>query len=198
MVDIPTLRNIRNLCLKHKNFFQREHSALQKHKEHFCVLDVIWNILRLIHSNMRTSIFNQTLCCQPRAFANDHTTLQWRHNGHNGVSNHQPRECLLSRLLRHRSKKTSKLRVTGLCAGNSPVTSEFPAQKASNAENFPFDDVIMINCDQSLLFARSQCVDNGPDACWYEYCYISFDFYHNASLIIDPMVLCTVTSPVVY
>ena len=40
-------------------------------------------------------------------------------------------------------KKTSKLRVTGLCAGNSTVTGEFPAQRASNAENFPFDDVIM-------------------------------------------------------
>ena len=36
---------------------------------------------------------------------------------------------------RWRSKKTSKLRVTGLCEGNSPVTSEFPAQRASNAEN---------------------------------------------------------------
>ena len=33
------------------------------------------------------------------------------------------------------SKKTSKLRVTGLCAGNSPGTGEFPAQMASNAEN---------------------------------------------------------------
>ena len=32
-------------------------------------------------------------------------------------------------------KKTSKLRVIGLCAGNSPVTGEFPAQMASNAEN---------------------------------------------------------------
>ena len=32
-------------------------------------------------------------------------------------------------------KKTSKLRVTGLCEGNSLVTSEFPAQRASNAEN---------------------------------------------------------------
>ena len=30
---------------------------------------------------------------------------------------------------------TSKLRVTGLCARNSPVTGEFPAQRASNAEN---------------------------------------------------------------
>ena len=35
---------------------------------------------------------------------------------------------------KRRSKKTSKLRVTGLCAGNSPVTGEFPAQRASNAE----------------------------------------------------------------
>ena len=31
--------------------------------------------------------------------------------------------------------KTSKLRVTGLCAGNSPGTGEFHAQMASNAEN---------------------------------------------------------------
>ena len=39
------------------------------------------------------------------------------------------------RLFRYRSKKTSKLRVTGLCAGNSPGTGEFPAQMASYAEN---------------------------------------------------------------
>ena len=32
-------------------------------------------------------------------------------------------------------KKTSKVRVTGLCEGNLPVTGEFPAQGASNAEN---------------------------------------------------------------
>ena len=33
------------------------------------------------------------------------------------------------------SKETSMLRVTGLCAGNSPVTGEFPVQWANNAEN---------------------------------------------------------------
>ena len=32
-------------------------------------------------------------------------------------------------------KKPSKLRVTGLCAGNSPVTGDFPEQMASNAED---------------------------------------------------------------
>ena len=32
-------------------------------------------------------------------------------------------------------RKKSNLRVTGLCVGNSQVTGEFPAQRASNAEN---------------------------------------------------------------
>ena len=63
------------------------------------------------------------------------SSLQWRHNGHDSISNHQPHDCLLNRLFRRRSKKTSKLRVTGLCAGNSPGTGEFPAQMASNVEN---------------------------------------------------------------
>ena len=61
--------------------------------------------------------------------------LRWRHNDHAGVSNHQPHGCLLNRLFRRKSKKTSKLCVTGLCAGNSPGTGEFPAQMASYAEN---------------------------------------------------------------
>ena len=60
---------------------------------------------------------------------------RWRHNGRDGVSNHQHHDYLLNRLFRHRSKKTFKLRVTGLCGGNSPGTGEFPAQMASNAES---------------------------------------------------------------
>ena len=63
------------------------------------------------------------------------TALLWRHNGRGGVSNHQPHDCLLNRLCGRQWKKTSKLRVTGLCAGNSPGTDEFLAQMASNAEN---------------------------------------------------------------
>ena len=62
-------------------------------------------------------------------------SLQWRYNERDGVSNHQRLECLLNLLFRRRSKKTSKLRVTGLCEENSPVTGEFPAKRASNAEN---------------------------------------------------------------
>ena len=63
------------------------------------------------------------------------TSLKWRLNGCDGVSIHLPHHYLLNRLFRHSSKKTSKFRIAGLCAGNSPVTGEFPAQKASNAEN---------------------------------------------------------------
>ena len=63
------------------------------------------------------------------------TALQWHHNEHDGISNHQPYRSLLNGLFRCRSKKTSKLRVTGLCACNSPGTGEFPTQMASNTEN---------------------------------------------------------------
>ena len=62
-------------------------------------------------------------------------SLKWHHNESDCVSNHQPHDCLLNRLFRRRSKKTSKLRGTGLCAGNSPGKGEFPAQRASYAEN---------------------------------------------------------------
>ena len=68
--------------------------------------------------------------------------LQWRHNRHECISNHQLSDCLLNRLFRRRSKKISKLRDTGLCAGNSPVTGEFPAQIASN--NLKVDEIWII------------------------------------------------------
>ena len=63
------------------------------------------------------------------------TALQWRHNESDGVSYHQRLQCLLNSWFRRRSKKTSKLRVTGFCPGNSPVTGEFPDLRASIAEN---------------------------------------------------------------
>ena len=83
-------------------------------------------------------------------------SLQWRHNGRDGVSNHQPHDCLLNRLFRRRSKKTSKLRVTGLCAGNSPVTGEFPAQIASNAENVSICIVSIMYCAYCIFQGYGQ------------------------------------------
>ena len=68
-------------------------------------------------------------------------SLHSRHYDHNGVSNQQPHGCLLNRLFGRRSTKTSKLRVTGLCAGNSPVSS--PHKGPGTRKMFLFDDVIM-------------------------------------------------------
>ena len=61
--------------------------------------------------------------------------LHWRHIGGDDISNHQPHHYLLNLLFRRRSKKTSKLCVTGLCGRNSPGAGEFPAQMASNEEH---------------------------------------------------------------
>ena len=72
-----------------------------------------------------------------------HDPLLWRHNGHSSVSNHQPYDCLHNRLFRPWSKKTSKLRVTGLCVGNSPGPVNSPHKGPVTRKMFPFDDVIM-------------------------------------------------------
>ena len=56
-------------------------------------------------------------------------TLQWRYIEHDGVSNHQRRDCLLNRLFKSRTKKISKLRVTGFCEGNSPVAVYWQCSK---------------------------------------------------------------------
>ena len=75
----------------------------------------------------------------------DISSLHWRHNDHDGVSNHQPRGCLLNRLFRRISKKTSKLRVTGLCAGNSPGPVNSTPKGPVTRKMFSFDDVIMFS-----------------------------------------------------
>ena len=51
-------------------------------------------------------------------------TLQWRHNERDGVLNHQRSDCLRNRLFRHKWKKTSKFRVTGL-----PLWGEFTGDR---------------------------------------------------------------------
>ena len=106
--------------------------------------------------------------------------LQWRHNDHDGVSNHQPHGCLHNRLFGCRSKKTSKLRVTGLCAGNSPgpansphkgpvtrkcfhlMTSSwpvgFPSRRTSNTELLCF-----LRCQHEKSCSPIQWHHNGRD-----------------------------------
>ena len=90
------------------------------------------------------SFFNQTKHRDNNTWHLPTTSLQWRHNDNDSVSNHQPRGCLPNRLFRRRSKKTSKLHVTGLCVGNSPGPVNSPHKGPVTRKMFPFDDVIMI------------------------------------------------------
>ena len=128
------------------------HSVSNYHRNQYCVV-VNWVLgislseffskythflLRKLNQKCRKSFYKMVTIWSRRQCFNtsqNHRSLQWRHNERDGVSNHQPCDCLLNCLFRRISKKTSKLRVTGLCAGNSPVTGKFPAQRASNAKN---------------------------------------------------------------
>ena len=97
------------------------------------------------------------------------STLQWRHDERDGVSNHQPHYCSLKRF---RSKKTSKLRGTGLCEGNSPMTGEVPVQMASNAKNV------------SIWWRHNEPISS-PFMCkvkWRKICLYFLSFLHIGSL----------------
>ena len=84
-------------------------------------------------------------------------SLQWRHNGCDGVSNHQPHDCLLNRLFGRRSKKTSKLRVTVLCVGihRGPVNS--PHKWPVTQKMFTFVILMTSSCARSgMSFVSSK------------------------------------------
>ena len=61
-------------------------------------------------------------------------TLKWRHNERYGVSYHQPHDCLFT-FIQAQIKETIKAPRHWPFLGNSPVTGELPAQRASNAAN---------------------------------------------------------------
>ena len=118
--------------------------------------------------------------------------LQWRHDEHDiwclNSSNHQPHDCLLNRLFRRRSKNTSKLRVSGLCEGNSPVNS--PHKGPVTRKMFPSDDVIvrnwapghgtmMVNCLIFLVFYCRRHVEAGREKG------AQFSVYHKGVLVVD-------------
>ena len=118
----------------------------------FTHIDIYSQLLYILQNNIGTIVIQKSAIYQIQINTNPsilqphprpQSTLQWCHNDHDGVSNHQPHGCLLNRLFRSRSKKTSKLRVTGLCVGNSPGPVNSPYKGPITQKMFPFDDVIM-------------------------------------------------------
>ena len=125
------------------------------------------NVLKLWCMNLETGLFQEICrltnsiqfkcfyCLLYREYIGDYmyNSLQWRHYDHDCVSNHRPRGCLLNRLFRRRSKKTSKLHVTGLCVGNSPGPVNSPHKVPATRKMFRFDDVIMKEATTTALRA---------------------------------------------
>ena len=128
LVDIPTLQ------WRHNG-----RDSVWNHQPHDCLLNRIFYIFDVSHINSECSGHGDILY----VWVFFMITLRWRHNGPDSVSNHQPHDWLLNRLFRRRSKKTSKLRVTGLCVGNSPGPVNSPHKGPVTRKMFPFDDVIM-------------------------------------------------------
>ena len=132
-------------------------------RSQFCTAQLLWHVWNCDLIELRFFTSGRHACLQdlimipwivcviwPPDRAETCCILQWRHNGHDCVSNHQPHQRLRNRLFERRSKKTSKLRVTGLCVGNSPGTVNSPRKWPITRKMFPFDDVIMIvfRCSQ--------------------------------------------------
>ena len=107
------------------------------------------------------------ITCQSKGFRYfkrwDIVTLHWRHNDHGGISNHQPHGCLLNRLFRRRSKKTSKLRVTGLCAGKSPGPVNSPHKGPVTRKMVPFDSIMKIMWATEIFLVAYFCVTDISD-----------------------------------
>ena len=123
----------------------RHNNHHERKKKYF---RVIFSISMRQKRQMKSKVSLINLIFQITTVLNmNYISLRWRHNDHDGVSNHQPHGCLLNRLFRRRSKKTSKLRVTGLCVGNSPGPVNSPHKGPVTRKMFPFDDVIMLNAE---------------------------------------------------
>ena len=76
-------------------------------------------------------------------------SLQWRNNGHDGVSNHQPHDCLLKRLFKRKCQSSASLAfVRGIHEWPVNSTHKRPVTR----KMFPFDDIIMLS---HLLFSSS-------------------------------------------
>ena len=113
-------------------------------------------------------------------------SLHWRHNDHDDVSNHQPHGCLLNRLFWRRSKKTSKLRVTGLCEGNSPRPVNSPHIGPVTRKMFPFDDVIMCNHVSTILWKSGPQMTSMGSSNEWQWLYMNIGHQISSARVIYP------------
>ena len=127
------------------------------------ILHTVWNIAAV------SGQWHAYKCLEAMVFQ---VALQWRHNEHPGVSNHQRLVCLFSRLFRLTSKKTWKSALLAPCEGNPLVTigppPPPPLQRASKAEtvsilwrhgkSFLYGLCIVINSQKQVISSEVRCL----------------------------------------
>ena len=127
-----------------REFYQFKQSILLVESWLALTLWVTFNFSGLLAAKLYSSVY----CIMRKK------SLQWCHNGRNGVSDHQPHHCLFNRLLRRRSKKTSTLPSLAFVRGSHRWPVNSPHKWPVTRKMFPFDDVIMLH--QWLIFDRSR------------------------------------------
>ena len=141
----------------------REAVDLRRHRAHYGVTVMCGYIVAigvaigcpLVNIALGNHLCDELISCQRKPLCspsgcifpyspNEIQSLQWRHNGRDGVSNHQPHDGLLNRLFRCRSKKTSISASLAFVRGihRWPVNSQ--RKGPATRRMFPFDDVIMM------------------------------------------------------
>ena len=103
---------------------------IQSNKILNCQFDVIW-LINIMQNHWR----------QGNIFVSHYSNVY-------GVSNHRHLDCLLNHLFRRRSKKTSKLCITGLWEGINRSSVDSPHKGPITRKMFPFDDVSMTKTKQ--------------------------------------------------
>ena len=127
------------------------------------------------HSGAELGIFQNN---QVNTTLDDHPPINylWYYSdvimGAMASQNNRRIDGLLNRLFRRRSKKTSKLRVTGLCEGNSPVTGSCiiwlmcipPGHKITLLNCYLICESTICSCiwDDRQLFNSSVCWKCNP------------------------------------
>ena len=76
--------------------------------------------------------------------SHEHRPLQRRHNERNGASNHRRLDCVLNRIFKRQSKKTSKLHVMSSMRGIHRWPVDSSQKEPVPRKMFPFDEVIML------------------------------------------------------
>ena len=122
--------------IKRKGFFISQASLIQICIHRMHIMSSFAHLQKMLQGPLRIKqIRFSILALLIERLCKIDNPLHWRHNELDGVSDNQPHDCLLTCLFGRRSKKTSKLRATGLCEGNLPGTGEFAAQNGSNTRN---------------------------------------------------------------